>query len=109
MPRYANVTPPDARRFAARTSLAHEDVRTLMAMIRRNVRGPAGEPATVADIAALLGLSPSTLHAYAAPPRTDRSREPRGVPYTVVYSLEVLASCPECTATAIWGVQPDGE
>ena len=64
---------------------------------------PFGQVPTLEDIAALLGLSPATLKGYHQRPRTDRSIVQRGVPYTVLYGLEVLASCPAGTALAIWG------
>mgnify|MGYP002718170270 FL=1 len=108
MQRYANVAMPDARRFARRVADApHEEVRALLNVLRRNVTGPDGQKPTIADIATLLGLAESTLQNYTAPPRTDRSRAPRGVPYVAVYALEVMVSCPECVASILWGEQPD--
>ena len=110
MPLYANVALPDARRFARRLADApHDDVRTMLSILRRNVRGPNGETPTIADIATLLGLAESTLQNYTTPPRGDRSRAPRGVPYLVVYALEVLVACPECVASVLWGARDAGK
>lgn len=100
---YATVPVPDARRaLARREAHPHEEVRALLRVIQRNAPGPAGEAPSHAQVAALLGISASTLHAYCAPPRRDRARTPRGVPYPVLYALEVLASCPAGTAAALW-------
>lgn len=103
MPDYfAHIHVPNAKRMGRRTS-PNEDVRALVNVIKRSAIGPKGQTATLEDIAALLGISPDTLRGYQLKPRTDRSAVQRGVPYTALYALEVLASCPAGTAAAIWG------
>lgn len=99
---YAHVHVPNAKRLARR-SVACEEVRALVNVIRRTATGPKGQEPTLEDIAALLGVSPATLKSYHLKPRTDRSATQRGVPYAVLYALEVMAACPAGTARAIWG------
>jgi hypothetical protein len=101
---YAHVHVPNAKRMAARAT-PNEDVRALVGIIRRTVTGPNGETPTLDDVAALLGISPATLRGYQLKPRTNRSSVQRGVPYTVLYALEVLSASPAGTAAAIWGVK----
>ena len=84
---YAHVHVPNAKRLARR-SVACEEVRALVNVIRRTATGPKGQEPTLEDIAALLGVSPATLKSYHLKPRTDRSATQRGVPYTVLYALE---------------------
>lgn len=101
---YAHVHVPNAKRMAKRAT-PNEDVRALVNVIRRTATGSKGQTPTVDDIAALIGVSAATLRGYLLKPRTDRSSVQRGVPYTVLYALEVLASSPAGTAAAIWGVK----
>lgn len=102
--RFVSFTPPNAARLrSSRSSSLEEQVAALVTIIQRNTTGPLGERPTLDDIAGLLGIATSTLDGYRRPPRSDRSRRQRGVPYPVLYCLEVLSISPQATATALWG------
>lgn len=99
---FTTVHVPNAARMGPR-DCPMDDARTLIAVICRTASGPNGERATLDDIARLLGISVNTLKDYRRRPRRDRSANQRGIPYTALYCLEVLASAPAATSAAIWG------
>lgn len=102
MPQLATVPLPDARRrLARRVPHAAEEVRALLRLIQRGAAGPDQQTPTREQIAALVGVTASTLNTYCSVPR-QRGRDPRGVPYAVLYCLEVLAANPVATAQALW-------
>lgn len=74
-----------------------------MNAVRRNALGPEGQTPTVAQIADMLGMHETTLLAYCAQPRRDRSAKQRGTPYLVLYALGAMAACPQGVARALFG------
>ena len=81
-------TPNAARLHARHHTQRYEEVRALVNIIQRSTG------LELAQLAALLDIGHSTLEGYMRPPRKGRGRTQKGVPYTVIYCLEVMASCP---------------
>lgn len=102
---YAYLPIPDARQTDPATY--RQDTARLLRSIREACPDPkTGELPTVPQIAALIGVSPSTLYAHAAPPDPGKRKHPKP-PYSLLYALRALNSCAKGTARALWGGDPE--